>query len=73
MLVSSLYNLADTFFVGKLGTDATAAVGVLFPFYNIINAILNIEVFILDGRLEPGSKLKITPASCLPTNNRRAR
>ena len=28
MLVTSLYNLADTFFVSKLGTNATGAVGV---------------------------------------------
>ncbi|MDD3164183.1 MAG: MATE family efflux transporter, partial [Sphaerochaetaceae bacterium] len=30
MLVSSLYNMADTFFVGQIGTSATAAVGVVF-------------------------------------------
>ena len=31
MLITSFYNMADTFFVGKLGTSATAAVGVVFP------------------------------------------
>ena len=30
MLVSSIYNMADTFFVGRLGTSATGAVGVVF-------------------------------------------
>jgi len=30
MLVSGLYNMADTFFVGKLSTQATAAVGIVF-------------------------------------------
>ena len=28
MIITSLYNLADTFFVSKLGTSATGAVGV---------------------------------------------
>ena len=30
MLVTSFYNMADTFFVGKLNTQSTAAVGVVF-------------------------------------------
>lgn len=30
MLVTNLYNIADTFFVGKLNTASTAAVGVVF-------------------------------------------
>ena len=30
MLVTSFYNMADTFFVGKINTQATAAVGVVF-------------------------------------------
>ena len=28
MLITSIYNMADTFFVGRLGTSATGAVGV---------------------------------------------
>ncbi|MEA5012532.1 MAG: MATE family efflux transporter [Angelakisella sp.] len=39
MLVTSVYNMADTFFVGKLGTSATGAVGVVFPLMAIIQAI----------------------------------
>ena len=31
MLITSFYNMADTFFVGRIGTSATAAVGVAFP------------------------------------------
>ena len=31
MLVTSLYVIADTFFVGQLDTQSTAAVGVVFP------------------------------------------
>lgn len=39
MLVSSFYNMADTFFVGKLDTQSTAAVGVVFSVMAIIQAI----------------------------------
>ena len=39
MLVSNLYNLADTFFVGHINTQSTAALGVVFPFMSLIQAI----------------------------------
>ncbi len=39
MLVTSLYNMADTFFVGKIGTSATAAVGVVFSLMAVIQAL----------------------------------
>lgn len=39
MLITSFYNMADTFFVGRLGTSATAAVGVVFPVMAIIQAL----------------------------------
>lgn len=38
MLVTSFYNMADTFFVGKLNTQATAAVGVVFSVMAVIQA-----------------------------------
>ncbi len=38
MLISALYNLADTYFVGTIGTTATAAVGVSFSLMAIIQA-----------------------------------
>ncbi|MDR1204700.1 MAG: MATE family efflux transporter, partial [Peptococcaceae bacterium] len=38
MMISSLYNMADTYFVSFLGTSATAAVGVSFPLMAIIQA-----------------------------------
>lgn len=38
MLVTSLYNIADTFFVGQLDTQSTAAVGVVFPVMFFIQA-----------------------------------
>ena len=39
MLVTSLYNIADTFFVSQLGTSASGAVGVVFPLMAIIQAV----------------------------------
>ena len=38
MLVSGVYNLGDTFFVGKLGTSASGAVGVVFSYMAILQA-----------------------------------
>jgi len=39
MLTTSLYNMADTWFVSFLGTSEVAAVGIAFPLMNIIQAI----------------------------------
>ena len=39
MLVTSFYNMADTFFVGRLDTQSTAAVGVVFSLMAIIQAV----------------------------------
>ena len=39
MLVTGIYNSADTFFVGKLSTEATAAVGIVFSVMAIIQAV----------------------------------
>lgn len=39
MLISALYNMADTFFVGKLGIAATGAVGVSFAVMAILQAV----------------------------------
>ena len=38
MLVTALYNMADTFFVGKLDTQSTAAVGVVFSMMFFVQA-----------------------------------
>ena len=35
MLVTNIYNMADTFFVGKLGTSASAAIGIVFSLMTI--------------------------------------
>lgn len=39
MLVTSIYNMADTFFVSQLGTSASAAVGIVFSIMAIIQAV----------------------------------
>ena len=39
MLVSSVYNITDTFFVSQLGTSASAAVGVVFSIQSLIQAV----------------------------------
>lgn len=38
MLINNIYNLADTAFVGQLGTSASGAVGIVFGFMTIIQA-----------------------------------
>ena len=39
MLITTIYNMADTFFVSQLGTSASGAVGVIFSAMSIIQAI----------------------------------
>ncbi len=39
MLTTSIYNMADTFFVSQLGTSAAGAVGVVFSLMAIIQAV----------------------------------
>ena len=39
MLVTSIYNMADTAFVGRLGTSASGAIGIVFGYMAILQAI----------------------------------
>ena len=39
MLVTSFYNMADTYFVGIINTQSTAAVGIVFSVMSIIQAV----------------------------------
>ncbi|MGN0606914.1 MAG: MATE family efflux transporter [Oscillospiraceae bacterium] len=39
MLITNIYNLADTAFVGKLGTSASGATGIVFGLMSIIQAV----------------------------------
>ena len=38
MLVTSIYNMADTYFVGTLGTSASGATGIVFGLMAILQA-----------------------------------
>lgn len=38
MLITNLYNIVDTYFVGKINTQATAAVGIVFSVMFFIQA-----------------------------------
>lgn len=38
MLVTSIYNMADTYFVGTLGTSASGATGIVFGLMTILQA-----------------------------------
>lgn len=38
MLITAIYNMADTFFVSQISTEASAAVGIVFPIMSIIQA-----------------------------------
>ncbi len=37
-MITAVYNLVDTFFVSRLGTSASAAVGVVFPLMTVVQA-----------------------------------
>ncbi len=39
MLVTSIYNIVDTMYVGRISTEATAAVGIVFTYSAIIQAM----------------------------------
>ena len=39
MLVTSFYNLADTFFIGRINTQSTAAIGIVFSYMAVIQAV----------------------------------
>lgn len=38
MLISSFYNIVDTYFIGKLSTSASGAIGIVFSFTAIVQA-----------------------------------
>ena len=40
MLVNSLYNIVDSFFVAKISEDAMTALALVFPMQNLVNAIV---------------------------------
>ncbi|WMJ86938.1 MATE family efflux transporter [Anaerocolumna sp. MB42-C2] len=38
MLITTVYNMTDTFYVGKIGSEAVAAVGIVYSYMSIIQA-----------------------------------
>ena len=39
MLVNSMYNIVDSFFVAQIGEDAMTALSLVFPLQNLANAV----------------------------------
>ena len=39
MLVNSLYNIVDSFFVARISEDAMTALSLVYPLQNLINAV----------------------------------
>ena len=39
MLITSVYNMADTYFVSQIGTSASGAVGIVYSIMGVIQAI----------------------------------
>ena len=65
MLIQSLYNIVDSFWVAKLGTDALTAVSLAFPLQNIILSVgvgmgigmsARISIFLGQGDREQASR-----------------
>ena len=53
MLITNIYNMADTFFVSQIGTSASGAVGVIFSAMAIIQAVS----FMIGGHAcQPGAR-----------------
>ena len=40
MMVSSLYNIVDSFFIAKISEDAMTALSLVYPVQNLINAVM---------------------------------
>lgn len=65
MMISSIYNMADTFFVSQLGTSASGAVGVVFPLTAVLQAVgfmigsgagSRISIYLGEGKSEEADK-----------------
>ena len=39
MMVNSLYNIVDSFFVAQIGEDALTALSLVYPVQNLVNAV----------------------------------
>ena len=69
MLVNSLYNIVDSFFVAQISEDAMTALSLVFPVQNFINAVaigfgvgINARDFPAPGRAGAGKgELRLPP------------
>ena len=44
MMVNSLYNIVDSFFVAQISEDAMTALSLVFPVQNFINAVSRLPI-----------------------------
>ena len=44
MLVNSMYNIVDSFFVAQIGEDVMTALSLVFPLQNLANAVGKMEM-----------------------------
>ena len=60
MLVTSFYNMVDTMFVGRINTQSTAAVGIVFSVMAIIQACGRAGLVLFAAVLECAERAEIT-------------
>lgn len=69
MMITAIYNMADTYFVSKLGTSASGAVGIVFPLMAIIQAVgfmigsgsgSRISLYLGEGKNEEADRIAST-------------
>ena len=51
MLVTSIYNMADTYFVSQINTSASGAVGIVFSAMAIIQAVGDLLGFLISASI----------------------
>ena len=73
MLLTAVYNLVDTAFVGRLGTSASGAVGIVYGYMAILQAIgfmfgqgSGSTISILLGKKKPMTLPALPPRGFLP-------
>ena len=61
MLIQSLYNIVDSIYVSRLGTDALTAVSLAYPLQNaILSAAVGIGIHIYGNRTLPFFRLSFS-------------
>lgn len=76
MLVNSLYNIVDSFFVAQISEDAMTALSLVYPIQNFINAVgigfgigINAVIAFYLGAGERKRRIRRRPrAWCLPSS-----